>query len=141
MRSALTLLAILLCFCSCSSPQIQPQTTSEQAIEVAIRGCTTLHSQQVGPLSATEARLTTIHEANQLLGEDFAHGNTESPAWLVILEGTWQIVGGPEPQAPYARQFESPLISPVVLHVCYALVDANTNQFLGLLQRLKRTSP
>jgi hypothetical protein len=115
--------------------------TSEQAIEVATRDCTTLHSHQVGPLTAIDTRLTTTGEANRLLGEDFASGNTESPAWLVILEGSWEIVGGPKPPATSTNQFESPLTLPVVLHVCYVLVDANTNRLTGLLQRAKRTSP
>jgi hypothetical protein len=117
-----------------SEPTPTPPPVGEQkAIEVAIAFCGSGHTPQRDTPYNPQTRLVTLQRASELLGADFTNGRSGNLlVWLVTIEGSWKVIFPPTlPSTPVGQI--NPTRTPTFLLVCSAIIDATTNQGIGIL--------
>jgi hypothetical protein len=126
----IALIIAALCLVGCSvlptvqpTPTLTPPPVSEQeAIERAVPSCGSAHLRPKETPYNIRAHLT------------YRDGIL---VWLVEMEGTWEVLGGPAPSPTPTGQLVSPLPTPTPawLHYCTATVDAATGRIIGSTAR------
>ncbi len=72
--------------------------SEQQARVIAVRSASSGHLRATEPPSILQAELMPLGVAEKRLAQNGDSGRTQAPtrmAWLVTLEGTWTLVGGP----------------------------------------------
>lgn len=120
-RGSIIIFLILLADCAAMNGQIRtptptpPPVSEQQAIERAGPSCGSSH---------LRVKETPYNIRAQLTYRDGAL------VWIVEMEGTWQLVGGPVPSPTPLGQAVSPTNTPMFFHSCCVVVDAIRGQII-----------
>lgn len=89
-----------------------------QARELAVKRCDEPRLQQVQPPTNIRAEFMTVDAAMRRGLQNIAPAPNQM-VWLVTLEGTWMINGGP-------AFIDNPNRPPLIFHRCIVVLDAKT---------------
>ncbi len=99
----------------------------QQARAIVVRSSNTGHLRATEPANVLQAELMTLEAAEKRMAQNGDSNRAQPPTvtvWLVTLEGTWTLVGGPPTPAG-----ASPVPQTIFHH--YAIIlDASTDQLI-----------
>jgi hypothetical protein len=134
-----------------NAAQIAPTATTattisrDKSIGIATMACRVPHMVLVGEPRNIRAQLVTLGEADQLTRSSGEYTNYDqplsTPVWLVQMDGTLQLVGGP-PTAPAPPGQTVTATPPQPFEgTCSVLINANTGDWIGVRDKPLVTQP
>ncbi len=119
------------------TPTTVTAITREKAIALAIGGCRVLHMVLVGEPENVRARLMSLRQAVELtkiLGSANTFSRSlDSWAWLVEMDGLFQLVGGPLPTGTpigWTGTAAAPLTPQPFRGSCAVILDAYSGEII-----------
>jgi len=118
------------------SPTPTTEISREKAIETATAGCQTPRLVLIGDPQNIRAELMTLEEADGLLREPGESNTYAIPmdrlVWLVQMDGTLQLIGGPAPIDEEGNRVVNPTPRPPSWGTCTVILDATSGDRLSI---------
>jgi hypothetical protein len=110
---------------SCST---DPGLISEQARDIALKASNSGHLRAIEAPSSVRTELLTLETADKQIGQSGDYWERQTPdmkVWLVTVEGTWAISGGPPTPEGTSQTPQA------IFHQYTIVLDAMTGEIIG----------